>query len=285
MDNTSLALFIHELRNQCIYTEAAFRVFNQSLQEGASAGAFFAGQSILLSASQIGAILWPSRARAKSRGESLRSALNLGESHPLADRRLSCLWDFGDEKLEEWIFDTKGEQVIFDHLGPVPSMRDQAVPDLNLYRVYDPETRIFYFRGNGFKLQAIADAISDIFNRVTALHRQLLPDQYQPAPASSGQASSPIPDEAISASAADGKTSTGLADKEVSQAAGENGADAASPRKELKKAKKTQKKQGTGQAKTKPPGSKAKKRKPAKAKNKTSIEKSTKGKSAKSATT
>jgi len=210
MDNTTLALFVHELRNQCIYTEAAFRVFNQSLQEGASAGAFFAGQSILLSASQIGAILWPSRARAKTRGETLRSALNLGESHPLADRRLTNLWDLGDEKLEEWIFDTKGEQVIFDHLGPVPAAGDTSLPDLNLYRLYDPTTQVFYFRGNGFKLQAIADAISDVFKRVTALHRQLLPDQYRPSPSAAGDTQ---PQQPVSSSPTTDATTTDLEDE------------------------------------------------------------------------
>lgn len=177
MDNTTVALFIHELRNQCIYTEAAFRVFNQSLEQRIPAGVFFGAQGVLLSASQISALLWPIRARSRKRGEDLRAALRLPEKHALNDKRLAAIWEHGDEKFEEWVGNTKGQRVIFDHLGQLPA--DVQIPDENVYRLYDPAEMVFYYRGDGYKLQPIADAISDIYSRVGALHRQMFPEQYQ----------------------------------------------------------------------------------------------------------
>lgn len=179
MDRTTLALLTHELRNQCIYTEAAFHVFNQSLEQQAASGVFYAAQSMLLSASQIGCMLWPPRARAKKRGEDFRKALQLPEKHPLNDKRLLLVWEHADEKFDDWVGHTKGQQIVFDHIGPLSDFGAGPVTENSIYRLYDPTSMLFYFRGDGFKLPAIAKAVADIYSRAHALHRQLIPEQDQ----------------------------------------------------------------------------------------------------------
>lgn len=178
MDRASLAIFIHEIRNQCLFTEAAFSIFNQSLEQQAQTGAFLAAQSVLLTASQISGTLWPTRARSKKRGETLREVLQLPEKHPLNDKRLTEIWEHSDEKLEEWIGATKGQHVIFDHLGPLDGFTEFEVDENNIFRMYDPTTTVYYFRGDGFKLKSVADAIADIYSRVNSVHRQMLPEQH-----------------------------------------------------------------------------------------------------------
>lgn len=180
MDQTTLALFIHELRNQCAYTDAGFDVFNQALEKRALTPVFFAAQSVLLTASQISGILWPVRARAKKRGEMVRQILQLPEKHALNDKRLSAIWEHGDEKLEDWISATKGDQVVFDHVGPLSQMAPEAINEAGFYRLYDPEQMIYYYRGNGYKIQAIADAVADVYARVNTVHRQMFPEHHQP---------------------------------------------------------------------------------------------------------
>ena len=186
MDRPSLAIFIHEIRNQCLYTEAAFSIFNQSLEQQVANGAFLAANSVLMSASQIGATIWPTRARSKKRGEVLREVLQLPEKHALNDRRIIEIWEHSDEKLEEWVGATKGHHVIFDHIGPLDEFGEFPVAEGNIYRMYDPKTTIFYFRGDGFKLKAIADSISDIYSRTNAVHRQMLPEQHAEVPSQAG---------------------------------------------------------------------------------------------------
>lgn len=182
MDRPSLAIFIHEIRNQCLYTEAAFSIFNQSLEQQVSSGAFLAANSVLMAASQIAATIWPTRARSKKRGEVLREVLQLPEKHALNDRRIIEIWEHSDEKLEEWVGATKGHHVIFDHIGPLDEFSEFPVAEGNIYRMYDPKTTIFYFRGDGFKLKAIADSISDIYSRTNSVHRQMLPEQHTDVP-------------------------------------------------------------------------------------------------------
>jgi len=185
MDNTSIALYIHELRNQCMYMETAYRVLNQSVEENVQTGVFYAGQSILLAASQISGLLWPSRARARKRGEALRQVLDLPEKHALNDKRLSTMWEHSDEKLEDWIGATKGENVIFDHLGPMPELVQGTATEENVYRSFDPATQVFLFRGNGYNLQALANAVGAIYSRLDTAHRTVFPEYHQQHPSDS----------------------------------------------------------------------------------------------------
>ena len=177
MDNNTLAIYIHELRNQCLHAEAAFSIFNQAMNNRAGAGILYGGQSILIPGSQLASILWPTRARARARGESLRKVLGLDEKHPLNDRRLCELWERSDEKFEEWIGQTKGQQVIFDFVGDPAQVGDGKTPDACIYRAYNPNTRVYWYRGVAYNLQAVANALSDVAKRVNAVYAQMFPEQ------------------------------------------------------------------------------------------------------------
>lgn len=175
MDANTFALYIHELRNQCMYTEAALGLFNQSMEKQMKTGAFFAVQSFLTSASQVVRLLWPNRAKAKRRGEFLRRALSLPDDFPLSDDRLRNLWDLADEKTDDWIQGSKNQVIAFDFLGPVEALGDKKPKDEHIYRLFDPKTSRFYYRGEVFNLQAIASGIAAINARVGQVHDQLFP--------------------------------------------------------------------------------------------------------------
>ena len=179
MDANTFAILIHELRNQCSYYETAVRLFNQSLQQNAPGSAFFAAQSALTSASHIANILWPTRARATKRGETLRNVLKLDENHALNDKRLQALWEHADERLDDWIQQTKGERIAFDFIGPKAQLPSGATQDLNLYRLYDPQDLVFYYRGKAFHFQGLSSAVADVASRVLSAHKQLFPDQHK----------------------------------------------------------------------------------------------------------
>ncbi len=177
MDNNTLAIYIHELRNQCTHLQASFDIFNQSVKNNRQSGILYGGQLILTAGSQIAGILWPSRARARTRGESIRKALQLPEKHPLNDRRLSEINERPDEKLEDWIASTRGEQIVFDLVGDPLAMDGGTVKETSVYRAYNPEKGIFFYRGTAYSMQAIAKALADVANRIQALFKQIFPQQ------------------------------------------------------------------------------------------------------------
>jgi len=188
MDQNTLSIYIHELRNQCLHMQASFNLFNQAANAGQSQGVLFGGQMILMPASQISSLLWPSRARARSRGEALRKVLQLNEKHALNDRRLSEIWERSDEKTEEWIANTKGQQIIFDLVGDPTSVGDGTTTADAVYRGYNPGNQVFTYRGVAYNLPALAKAVSDVAGRVNAVYRQLFPEQAQAEDAAAQQA-------------------------------------------------------------------------------------------------
>ncbi len=177
MDQNTLAIYIHELRNQCIHAQASFNLFNQAIQSQQGQAILYSGQMILVPASQISSLLWPTRARARGRGEALRKVLQLGDKHPLNDRRLSEIWERADEKTEEWINATRGKQVAFDFIGDPAKLGDGTTTSDCVYRGFNPESHVYTYRGVGFNLPAVAKAISDVGNRVNAVYRQMFPEQ------------------------------------------------------------------------------------------------------------
>jgi hypothetical protein len=188
MDQNTLSIYIHELRNQCLHMQTSFNIFNQAANTGQNQGVLYGGQMILMPASQISSLLWPTRARARGRGEALRKVLQLTEKHALNDRRLSEIWERSDEKTEEWINNTKGKQVIFDLVGDPASVGDGSTTAESVYRGYNPGNQIYTYRGVAYNLPALANAVSDVAGRVNAVYRQLFPEQAKAEDAARQQA-------------------------------------------------------------------------------------------------
>jgi len=180
MDNQSLAVYVHELRNMANHCQTAYDLFNQALNANQSQGVLFAGQLILTSTSQMASILWPARARGRSRGEALRKVFGLQEKHPFNDRRLSELWERGDEKLEEWINTHKADRLMIDFIGDPFTTVQAGEPQLNeagIYRAYNPANQVFYFRGVPYNLTALAGSINELSKRIYTVYAQMFPEQ------------------------------------------------------------------------------------------------------------
>lgn len=179
MDNTILAIYAHELQNHVRHVQAGFEILNRGLQAGAPGEVLYGGQMLLVPASQLSALLWPTRARARKRGEALRKVLQLPEKHPLNDRRLSEIWERGDEKMEEWIANTKHKRIVFDLVGDpfaVAGEGEEPVEEGSVFRCYDPERKIFYYRGVPFNIDALGRSLADVANRILSVYYQMFPD-------------------------------------------------------------------------------------------------------------
>jgi hypothetical protein len=190
MDANTFSLYIHELRNQCMYSEAALGLFNQGLEKQSSTAVFFAVQTFMTSTSNISRLLWPNRLKAKRRGEELRKTLGLPADFPLGSDRLHNFWEMGDERTDDWIKNSRGHVIAFDFLGPKNAIGNRQPKDEHIYRLYDPESKTFIYRGELFNLQDLAGMVALVAERVNAAHDQLFPKAKQ-APAPSPQATEP----------------------------------------------------------------------------------------------
>ncbi len=175
MDANTFALYVHELRNQCMYTEAALGLFNQAMEKKSSTGVFFATQGFMTSVSNICRLLWPQRIKAKRRGDELRRVLGIKADHPLNDSRLNNFWEYGDERTDDWIKNSRGQLIAFDFLGPKHAVGNRIPKDEHIYRLYDPESRELIYRGESFNLQELASHVAALSARINQVHDQLFP--------------------------------------------------------------------------------------------------------------
>lgn len=201
MDKNTLAMHMNELRNMANHTKASFDLFNQSLENQAHIGIFYGLNAIMLNTSCLAGAIWPTKARNRPRGEDLRKVLGLVEKHPLNDRRLIEMFDRPDEKFDEWISNTKGKKVIFDFIGDFDQFGAEDVTEDGIYRAYDPGRTLYYIRGVGYNINALAKAVMDLGSRVIAAHGEMFPEARE-----AEEAQKKARDEAIAKADAEAKT-------------------------------------------------------------------------------
>lgn len=179
MDLNILGLHIHELRNQCKYIEASVGILNQSLENEAPVGVFFALQSLLTSTSQVARLIWAPRKKGKERAEGLRKMMELPDKHPLNNDNILTLWEAADEANDQWVAQSKDQYILYDYIGDISKSEHKDVEIKNIFRAFDTETKNYCYRGNGFNMDALLGAISDVSRRINHVHSRLFPDQWK----------------------------------------------------------------------------------------------------------
>ena len=179
MDMNVIGLHIHELRNQCRFIEASVGILNQSMENQASVGIFFALQNIMLGTNQISRTLWTPRKKGKERAASIRQVLELPEKYPLNNEGILSLVDHADEVNDQWINQSKDEYILYDFIGDIANSQHKDIELKNIFRAFDVNTKIYTFRGISFNLEALLKAIGDVSNRVNQIHMRLYPDQWK----------------------------------------------------------------------------------------------------------
>ncbi len=179
MDMNNVGLHIHELRNQTRFIEASVNILNQSMENQASVGVFFALQNIMLGTNNIARTLWCPRKKGKERSALLRETLGLQDKYPLNNDSILSLVDHADETTDQWINQSKDQYILFDFIGSIANSQHKEVETKNIFRAFDTDTKVFTYLGTSFNLEALLKALSDVSNRVNRIHMQLFPDQWK----------------------------------------------------------------------------------------------------------
>lgn len=197
LDSTTAQIYIHELRNQCAYVEASLEMFNQAMEKGATIGILYSAQNMLMHSGLVARTLFPIRHRSAKHAESLREMLQIDDKHPLNNKQLLKVWDFPEDRMEDWIEGSRDRFMLMDYVGPFGMVEDKKVADMrasDVFRQVDPETLNFVFRGDVFALQGIAHAVADINERVKQLHQMMFADAGGPVATPVGEGAQPKTD-------------------------------------------------------------------------------------------
>ena len=179
MDSTTAGIYIHEVRNQCSYVQASLEMFNQAMEKGQPIAILYSAQNMLQHAATLARTLFPLGDKGKENAEAMREMLAIDDSHALNNEQLLHIWDQPEDRMVDWIENSRDRFVVMDYVGPFGMVGDQKVEGMkqsDVFRQIDPENLNFIFRGEVFALQGIAHAVADIDARVKQLHDQMFPD-------------------------------------------------------------------------------------------------------------
>ena len=179
IDSTTAGIYIHEIRNQCAYVQASLEMFNQAMEKDATIAILYSAQNMLQHSSTLARTLFPVRKAGAKNEQAMREMLGIDTGHPLNDKPLLRVCNDPEERMIEWIDNSRDRFVVMDYVGPFGVVGDQPVEGMkqsDVFRHIDPATLNFIFRGDSFALQGIANAVADIDARIKQLHDQMFPD-------------------------------------------------------------------------------------------------------------
>jgi hypothetical protein len=157
---------------------------------------FREAQGFLTNAAAVSRILWPPRVHdpngntvAKSRGLHLRTVLGIDDNHPLRTRTLRDHFEHFDERLDRWSQETTHGGIVDLHIGPTAVIGGPAIGKTDFLRVYEPDRKIFIFRGDEFDIQQLVTGLEQLKAAVIARMETLRQATVQQRVAPEGDAS------------------------------------------------------------------------------------------------
>ena len=184
-------VFLSETEKQCEFAMNAVLGLNNVLERlndpqnpahsTLQAEVFRAVHSFLTHASNVSRLLWPAPPRRyrkdsdndnakklaahapSSRAKALRERMGLTPEHTLKSRRLRDHLEHFDERLDEWERTSVRKNYAQDLIGPKNMIAGLDATDM--MRWFDNTNNHFYFRGEEYDLQKLADAVGDVRKR------------------------------------------------------------------------------------------------------------------------
>lgn len=164
--------YLREILIQSEYGLLAVTSTNELVREASPVLFFREAQAFLAHAAAISRILWPpgkNNATAQARGLHLRTVLGVDDTHALRARTLRDHLEHFDERLDRWSQETTHGAIIDLHIGPTSVIGGPAVGRGDFLRVYEPERKVFTFRGDEFDMQALVTGLEGL--KAVALKR------------------------------------------------------------------------------------------------------------------
>ena len=160
--------YLREIIVQADYCLVAVLAMNRHLKESNVPLFFREAQAFLVNAAALSRLLWPASNGARERGASLRALLSLPDEHPLRSRKLRDHLEHFDERLDRWLRETSGRNVVDFHIGPASVIGGAGIERRDFLRVFEPDRSVFTFRGEEFDIQLLATSVEELRSEAIA---------------------------------------------------------------------------------------------------------------------
>ncbi len=161
-------VYLSECARQCWDALACVEAMNATVHEDIPAF-FRSAQAFLNHCAAISRLFWPpgeqdplKDRRAKKRGRALRDTLALPDSHVLHGRTLRNHLEHFDSRLDDWAEESQGHNLVDQFIGPSRFLTSSAFNEKDCLRHYDPDAKVYTFRGDQYDIQALAVGVQEL---------------------------------------------------------------------------------------------------------------------------
>jgi hypothetical protein len=177
MDEFFQRLYLDEIDKQCGHARRALTALERLVSDRCNdhQGVFFFIQALMGHVAAISRVLWPpstSGGRCQTRGEELRSLLDIPDNHSIRSRDLRNHLEHYDERLDAWIQDSEHHNVAVDFIGPPGVFGGPNMSQRDVFRQFDPGSSSVYFGERSYDIEEISSGIQDIQNRIEKWRRR-----------------------------------------------------------------------------------------------------------------
>jgi hypothetical protein len=122
---------------------------------------------------KISLILWPEARGNESRGNQLRTLLELNDNNPLRDRSARNDMQHFDERIDQWANSTGGRIFVDSNVGPYPIPIRINGESPEALRHFDPKAQLFVFRSQKYDIGVLVEAVRDVLSRANESGRAI----------------------------------------------------------------------------------------------------------------
>ncbi len=153
-------IYLEEVKRQRQFALLAVDDMQLALSADNTTRLWFAIQNLLIAVGNISKLLWPSVKGAKSRGESLRAALQIEDDSPLASRQFRNHFEHFDERLDSWGVSPHTHLVMDSNIGPASASSGGSA--MARLRHFDPSTIAVAYDAEVYELRPVIDALQNL---------------------------------------------------------------------------------------------------------------------------
>jgi hypothetical protein len=177
MEPIVMRIFLSEVKHQCDNALIAYQDLDELLKKMLPKGDnmirfWYSLQSFLTAVGNISKLFWPSLTNAnkdkhailRRRGRELRVKLSVGCKSPLKKRNFRNHLEHFDERLQMWAIESKHHNFVDSNIGPIEGCDKE-----DYLRNFDPDKRIFTFKGNEYSLIPVIEAVKTLHNKIIEL--------------------------------------------------------------------------------------------------------------------
>lgn len=164
MELIQLRIFQRQVLDQSKYALMSADMINSSLENEDQDGVWFGLQSFLTASANIAKMLWGSGARLANEREDLRASLGVDDNSPFRDVSMRNHFEHMDERIDRWWIESENHNHFDQNIGPVGIFGNAA--EIDMFRMFDPDTTEIRFWGDSVSLQQIVDEIDAILPRL-----------------------------------------------------------------------------------------------------------------------